>query len=285
MQLFDELKTLGQKHIKADKQASQKVPSGLWQACSKCHQSFYYKDLGQYKTCPNCHYGFRVTARERLGWLTDHFEEFDSDLATTDPLNFPNYSKKLEKARQLTKLNDSVLTGKAVINSQLVMLGIMDPDFIMGSLGTIAGEKLTRLFEKALQEKLPVILCTASGGARMQEGIFSLMQMAKVSAAVKRHSAAGLLYIAVLTDPTTGGVTASFAMQADITLAEPRALIGFAGKRVIEQTTCQRIPDDLQDAESVQAHGFVDQIVARENLKDQLTWLLKFHQVREDAHG
>jgi acetyl-CoA carboxylase carboxyl transferase subunit beta len=182
-------------------------------------------------------------------------------------------------------LNDSVLTGKALINEQPVMLGIMDPYFIMGSLGTITGEKLTRLFEKALKEKLPVILCTASGGARMQEGIFSLMQMAKVSAAVKRHADAGLLYIAVLTDPTTGGVTASFAMQADITLAEPRALIGFAGKRVIEQTTFQRIPDDLQDAESVQHHGFVDQIVPREDLKEKLAWLLKFHQVKEVTHG
>ena len=282
MQLFSELKNLGAKHIKADKRASQKVPSGIWITCPKCQRAFYHKDLGPYKVCPNCGYGFRITARQRLSWLVDSFEEIDAGLQTRDPLKFPGYQQKLQKAQQLTKLNDSVLCGWAKIKNLEFGLGIMDPFFIMGSMGTITGEKLTRLFEKATQKKLPVILFTASGGARMQEGIFSLMQMAKVSAAVKQHSDAGLLYIAVLTDPTTGGVTASFAMQADLTLAEPRALIGFAGKRVIEQTTQQKIPDDLQDAEEVLRHGFIDQIVARPQLKNKLAWLLAFHQGGND---
>lgn len=281
MQLFNELKNLSAKHIKVNKQASQKVPSGIWIACPKCHQSFYHKDLGQYKVCPNCQYGFRITARQRLNWLVDSFEEIDADLLTDDPLQFPDYQKKLIRSQQLTKLNDSVLTGFAQIQSEKFALGIMDPFFIMGSMGTITGEKLTRLFEKATQKQLPVVLFTASGGARMQEGIFSLMQMAKVSAAVKQHSDAGLLYVVILTDPTTGGVTASFAMQADITLAEPRSLIGFAGKRVIEQTTGQKIPSDLQDAETVLKHGFIDQIVLRSELKNKLKWLLEFHQRRD----
>ncbi|WP_281164271.1 acetyl-CoA carboxylase, carboxyltransferase subunit beta [Liquorilactobacillus sicerae] len=281
MQLFNELKNLSAKHIKVNKQASQKVPSGIWIACPKCHQSFYHKDLGQYKVCPNCQYGFRITARQRLNWLVDNFEEIDADLLTDDPLSFPDYQKKLIKSQQLTKLNDSVLTGFAKIQNEKFALGIMDPFFIMGSMGTTTGEKLTRLFEKATQKQLPVVLFTASGGARMQEGIFSLMQMAKISAAVKQHSDAGLLYIVILTDPTTGGVTASFAMQADITLAEPRSLIGFAGKRVIEQTTGQKIPNDLQDAEAVLKHGFIDQIVLRAELKNKLRWLLEFHQRRD----
>ncbi|KRL03047.1 acetyl-CoA carboxylase, carboxyltransferase subunit beta [Liquorilactobacillus capillatus] len=285
MQLFDELKTLGHKHIKADKKAGERVPSGMWIACPKCHQSFYHKDLGVYQVCPNCGYGFRITARERLKWLVDSFSEIDDSLETSDPLHFPNYQKKLAKARVQTGLNDSVLTGIAKINGQSAALGIMDPDFIMGSMGTITGEKITRLFERATRQSLPVVLFTASGGARMQEGIFSLMQMAKISQAVKRHADAGLLYITVLTDPTTGGVTASFAMQGDIILAEPRALVGFAGKRVIEQTTHQKVPNDLQDVERVLEHGFIDAIVARKDMKEKLAWLLELHSKGRGANG
>lgn len=280
MQLFDELKTLGHKHVKANKSAEKKVPNGMWLACPKCHASLYHKDLGKFSTCPNCGYGFRVSARTRLDWLVDQFVEFDSGLQTTDPLSFPGYMDKLKRAQQTTKLNDSVLTGKAISDGFEYALGIMDPKFIMGSLGIITGEKITRLFEYATQHGLPVILFTASGGARMQEGIHSLMQMAKVSAAVKRHSNAGLLYITVLTDPTTGGVTASFAMQGDIILAEPKALVGFAGRRVIEQTMHEKLPADFQDAETVLKNGFIDAIVPRDQMRDKLTWLLQANGVQ-----
>ncbi|MCP9327567.1 acetyl-CoA carboxylase, carboxyltransferase subunit beta [Liquorilactobacillus satsumensis] len=285
MQLFNELKTLGHKHIKADKKANERVPSGIWLACPKCHQSFYHKDLGLYQVCPNCEYGFRITARERLAWLVDKFDEEDAELKTSDPLKFPNYAPKLDKARQNTGLNDSVLTGTAQIAEQTFALGIMDPDFIMGSMGTVTGEKITRLFKRATRKNLPVVIFTASGGARMQEGIFSLMQMAKISQAVQEHSQAGLLYITVLTDPTTGGVTASFAMQGDLILAEPRALVGFAGKRVIEQTTHQKVPNELQDAETVLDHGFIDAIIPRKEMKEKLAWLLKLHNEGNGVNG
>lgn len=285
MQLFDELKTLGHKHIKADKEAQNKVPTGLWISCPKCHQSFYHKDLGPYRDCPSCQYGFQISARERLAWLVDDFHEMDAGLQTQDPLDFPGYQAKLAKAQAVTQLNDSVLTGIAQIGQVKFALGIMDPKFIMGSLGTIVGEKITRLFETATQKKLAVVLFTASGGARMQEGIFSLMQMAKVSQAVKHHANAGLFYLAVLTDPTTGGVTASFAMQGDIIVAEPHALVGFAGKRVIEQTIHQRVPEDLQVAETVLKEGFVDAIVPRAQQKATIAFLLATNQKRRVAHG
>ena len=173
-----------------------------------------------------------------------------------------------------------MLTGEATINQQPVAIGIMDSNFIMGSMGTVVGEKITRLFERALAKNLPVVLFTASGGARMQEGIFSLMQMAKISAAVKRHSEAGLFYLTVLTDPTTGGVTASFAMEGDVILAEPQALIGFAGRRVIEQTIRQELPEDFQKAEFLLEHGFVDQIVPRTQLRERISQLLKLHTTK-----
>ena len=258
MQLFNELKTLGQRHVKADKKAMAKVPDGMWIECPKCGHPIYHKDFDCYKECPECSYGFRIRAKERLSWLVDEFEETDGNLQTTDPLNFPDYDEKLAKGKKNSGINESVLSGIAKINKQKFALGIMDPYFVMGSLGTVAGEKLTRLFETATSQKLPVVVFTASGGARMQEGIFSLMQMAKVSQAVKKHGDCGLLYVSVLTDPTTGGVTASYAMQGDIILAEPHALVGFAGKRVIEQTMHQKIPDDLQSAETLQKNGFVD---------------------------
>lgn len=278
MQLFDELKTISKKHIKANKKAGEKVPSGLWISCPKCQQSIYHKDLGKYKTCPNCYYGFRIHARERLEWLVDTFQEFDTDLETKDPLNFPGYKEKLIKAQQDSKLNDSVLTGIAMIDDVEFALGIMDPYFIMGSMGTVTGEKITRLFERATQKNLPVILFTASGGARMQEGIVSLMQMAKTSSAIARLNEKGLLYISVLTDPTTGGVTASFASLGDIILAEPKALIGFAGPRVIEQTINQKLPEGFQSSEFLLEHGFIDKIVERKDMKHTLAELIRFHK-------
>ncbi len=198
---------------------------------------------------------------------------------TKDPLNFPGYLEKIEKMQEKTGLDEAVLTGEATIEGQAVAIGIMDANFIMGSMGTIVGEKITRLFERATEKHLPVVIFTASGGARMQEGIFSLMQMAKISAALQRHNKAGLLYLTVLTDPTTGGVTASFAMDGDIILAEPQSLIGFAGRRVIEQTIRQELPDDFQKAEFLLEHGFVDQIVPRNLLRQRLSDLLRLHSL------
>lgn len=276
MNLYDQSNTLSTHHVKADRQADAKVPAGLLRKCPKCQKTVLGKQLGTYLACPYCHYGFRISAHQRLKWLVDEATPQDNDLLTKDPLTFPGYQQKLRTARRQTGLNDSVWTGTAQIGDQRFALGIMDPSFIMGSLGTVTGEKLTRLFERATNTRQAVVLFTASGGARMQEGILSLMQMAKVSAAVADHAAAGLLYIVVLTDPTTGGVTASFAMQGDITLAEPHALVGFAGRRVIEQTTGQQIPVDLQDAENLLKHGFVDRIVERQDEKEILRWLLKY---------
>ena len=239
----------------------------------------YQKDLGVAKICPACSYNFRISAQERLAITVDEgtFDELFTGLETKDPLKFPQYAEKLALAREKTGLDEAVLTGKALIRGQKVALAIMDSNFIMASMGTVVGEKLTRLFELAIAEKLPVVIFTASGGARMQEGIMSLMQMAKISAAVKRHSNAGLFYLTVLTDPTTGGVTASFAMEGDIILAEPQALIGFAGRRVIETTVREDLPEDFQRAEFLLDHGFVDAIVKRTELADVIADLVKFH--------
>lgn len=255
------------------------VPDELFAKCPACKHMIYKKDLGLAKICPTCSYNFRISAKERLALTVDEgsFQEYFTDIETTDPLNFPGYLDKLAKAKAATGLDEAVLTGKALIKQQTVALGIMDSHFIMASMGTVVGEKLTRLFELATQEKLPVVIFTASGGARMQEGIMSLMQMAKVSAAVKRHSNAGLFYLTILTDPTTGGVTASFAMEGDIIIAEPQSLVGFAGRRVIETTVRQNLPDDFQKAEFLKDHGFVDAIVKRTDLRDKIAYLVTFH--------
>ncbi|MGK0551374.1 acetyl-CoA carboxylase, carboxyltransferase subunit beta [Enterococcus faecalis] len=257
------------------------VPDNMWAKCPSCKRTLYTKDMGAEKICPYCSYSFRIGAWERMALIVDEksFQEWDSDLTTKDPLNFPGYIEKIAVMQEKTELNEAILTGKAMIDGQTVALGIMDANFIMGSMGTVVGEKITRLFERATQQRLPVVIFTASGGARMQEGIFSLMQMAKISAALQRHNKAGLLYITVLTDPTTGGVTASFAMDGDIILAEPQSLIGFAGRRVIEQTLRQELPEDFQKAEFLLAHGFVDQIVPRNFLKQRLSDLLRLHQL------
>ena len=208
---------------------------------------------------------------------SDSFVEMFTGIETQDPLNFPGYQKKLATMREKTGLDEAVLTGTASIKGQKIALGIMDSNFIMASMGSVVGEKITRLFELATEEKLPVVLFTASGGARMQEGIVSLMQMAKISAAVQRHSKAGLFYLTVLTDPTTGGVTASFAMEGDIIIAESQALVGFAGRRVIESTVREQLPDNFQKAEFLQEHGFVDVIVKRSEMRSTIADLLAFH--------
>ena len=260
-------------------QTKPEVPDELFSQCPGCKYTIYQKDLGSERICPHCGYTFRISAQERLALTIDMgtFLEMFKGIETQDPLNFPGYRKKLTLMREKTGLDEAVVTGTALIKGEKVALGIMDSNFIMASMGTVVGEKITRLFEFATAEKLPVVLFTASGGARMQEGIMSLMQMAKISAAVKRHSNAGLFYLTILTDPTTGGVTASFAMEGDIILAEPQSLVGFAGRRVIENTVREDLPEDFQKAEFLLEHGFVDAIIKRRELPDTIARLVRLH--------
>lgn len=260
-----------------------------------------HRDAGEpEKNCPNCHkdiplsrlwandlvcpcgYHFRMKARQRIQRLVDKgsFRELYSEMIAGNPLNFPGYTDKVETVRAASGEVEAVVCGTALIGKQKCCLFVMEPYFMMGSMGSAVGEKITSLFEYAVQHRLPVIGFTVSGGARMQEGLLSLMQMAKTSAAVKRHSDAGLLYIAVLTDPTTGGVIASFAMEADIIIAEPGATVGFAGARVIEQTTKKTLPNGFQKSEFVLKHGFLDSIIPRIEQKKYLTELLKLHDGR-----
>lgn len=247
--------------------------------CRHCNEEFGIKKLREnHMICPTCGAYFRMNARTRIAYMCDAFNESDSDVVAENILQFPDYDEKLSAARKSSGDAEAVVCGIAKINGLECAVFSMNSEFMMGSMGTAVGEKITRLFETATVKHLPVVGFTTSGGARMQEGIFSLMQMAKVSGAVKRHSDAGLLYITVLTDPTTGGVTASFAMQGDIILAEPNALVGFAGKRVIAQTTGESLPKNFQSAEFLLEHGFVDAIVCRENLKETVYKLLLFSE-------
>lgn len=254
------------------------IPDALLTRCPVCHQDCYTQDLGEFKVCPHCDYGFRLPAWERVAQLTDVFDEHDADLRAPADFTDAAYQDKLRRAAAQSQMNESVLTGIAATDDMQFGLGVMDTNFMMGSLGSATGEKITRLFDTCTIQKIPVVMVTASGGARMQEGTRALMQMAKISAAVAKHREAGLLYITILTDPTTGGVTASFAMQGDIMLSEPRALIGFAGRRVIEQTIQQTPPADFQRAETLFANGWLDQIVPRPALKQTLQRLLRLTQ-------
>ncbi|MGP6139695.1 acetyl-CoA carboxylase, carboxyltransferase subunit beta [Jeotgalibaca sp. A127] len=262
-------------------EANQKpiVPEGLWKKCPNCSKTIYSKDLGADKMCPHCHYNFRIPASERIDLIVDEnsFEEWYQEMPTVNPLNFPGYDDKLAKTKESTGTKEAVIVGKAKIKGNDTVLCVMDSTFFMGSMGTVVGEKLTRAIEQAIALQLPLIIFTASGGARMQEGIMSLMQMAKVSVAVSNLQKAGLPYFTVLTDPTTGGVTASFAMQGDIILAEPGATIGFAGKRVIEQTIKATVPEGFQTAEHLLKKGFIDHIIPRKQLRDKLGFLLELH--------
>lgn len=260
------------------------IPEGLWTKCEQCGSLLYTEDvINDNYTCSKCGSYFRINADTRISMLIDKntFEEWDTGLDNKNPLNFPGYDDKIDNLRIKTNLDEAVITGKGCINGKETVIGVCDSRFLMGSMGHVVGEKITRTIEKATELKLPVILYTCSGGARMQEGIVSLMQMAKTSAALKKHSDAGLLYITVLTDPTTGGVTASFAMLGDIILAEPGALIGFAGPRVIEQTIGQKLPEGFQKSEFLLEHGFVDKIVKREEQKDTLSLLISMHENTE----
>lgn len=260
------------------------VPEGLLRKCNKCGGAIIAEDVKKdHYICPKCGGYFRVHARRRIEMVTDEgsFEEWDSDLQGGNPLEYKGYEEKLEKLQEKTGLSEAVITGKAKIDGRETAIGVCDGRFLMASMGEAVGEKIARAVERATEERLPVILFACSGGARMQEGIVSLMQMAKTSAALKRHSDAGLLYISVLTDPTTGGVTASFAMLGDVILAEPKALIGFAGPRVIEQTIGQKLPDGFQRAEFLLEHGFLDAIVERPQMKETLSKILALHEAGE----
>lgn len=256
---------------------------GKWLKCSNCKEILYKEDVkDNYSVCPNCGKHFRISARRRIKQIIDDgtFEELDEDMQTSDMLNFEGYKDKIKLLQEKTKIQEAIKTGIGEINGEKVAIGVMDSNFFMGSMGSVVGEKICRLVERAIQYKLPVILFCVSGGARMQEGMISLMQMAKTSAAIAKLGEAGLLYISVLTDPTTGGVTASFASLGDIILAEPGALIGFAGPRVIEQTIKQKLPDGFQSAEFLLEHGFIDKIVNRKEMKETLYKILKLHKVQ-----
>lgn len=262
------------------------VPEGLLRRCNKCGKAILTEDVrNNYYICPKCGGYFRMPARTRIRMITEpeSFEEWDTGRNTSNPLQYKGYEEKLESLRESTGLDEAVLTGKGRIGDTEAVIAVMDGRFLMASMGEVVGEKITLAVERATRERLPVIIFTCSGGARMQEGITSLMQMAKTSAALKRHSEAGLLYLTVLTDPTTGGVTASFAMLGDIILAEPKALIGFAGPRVIEQTIGQKLPKGFQRAEFLLEHGFVDALVERRDLKECLIRILRLHRECDNA--
>ncbi len=262
------------------------VPDALWVKCPRCKRMILATDLDDNsRVCTQCNHHFRITARQRLEMICDKdsFVEADGDMVSKNIIGFPDYNRKLAAAKNRSGENESVITGVCTINGYKTVIFVMDPSFMMGSMGTVTGEKITRAFEYATENRMPVVAFTLSGGARMQEGILSLMQMAKTSGAVKRHSDAGLLYITVLTDPTTGGVTASFAMEGDIILSEPGALIGFAGPRVIEQTIRQKLPKDFQTAEFLRDKGFVDAVVDRRKMKDTLAKLLSLHNIEKAA--
>ena len=257
------------------------APEGLWLKCPKCGEVVYRDDVKAHGyVCPKCEGYFRIGTRTRIRMVADTgtFQEWFTDLETENPLEYPGYEEKIANLQEKTKLHEAVTVGKCMVNGLETVLGVCDARFLMGSMGYVVGEKITRAFERATEEKLPVVLFTSSGGARMQEGIVSLMQMAKTSAAIRKHSEAGLFYLPVLTDPTTGGVTASFAMLGDVILAEPGALIGFAGPRVIAQTIGQKLPEGFQRAEFLVEKGIIDGVVERQELKETVWKLLNINQ-------
>ncbi len=261
-------------------ESSPSIPEELWKPCPSCKKPSLAENVAKnLNVCPLCGYHFPLRARERIEMIVDpeSFNELFGDLQSVDILDFPGYKEKLEKAKTISGENEAVICGSCEIGGYKAILCVMDPFFMMGSMGRVTGERITLAFEKALKEKLPVVVFSASGGARMQEGMFSLMQMAKTSGAVKFHSLAGLFYITVATDPTTGGVTASFAMEGDVIIAEPGALIGFAGPRVIEQTIRQKLPEGFQSAEFLLEKGFLDAVVKRQELKEYITFMLRAH--------
>ena len=271
------------KKLKGPKlQKKVKIPEGLWVKCDNCKEIVYKKEIDKnLKVCPKCDYHFRISAKERIELLADagSFVEFDTDMCSGDPLNFKDsltYPERIQTSRTKSGLSEAVISGEAEINSFPVILTVMDFSFMGGSMGSVVGEKIARAAETALEKRVTLISIASSGGARMQEGIFSLMQMAKVSAAIGRLKDNGIPYISVLADPTFGGVAASFATIGDVIIAEPRSLIGFAGPRVIEQTMKQQLPDNFQRAEFLLDHGLIDMVVSRESMKKTLAKLIEF---------
>jgi acetyl-CoA carboxylase carboxyl transferase subunit beta len=267
------------KEIKTEKKV--KIPEGLWIKCDSCKEIIYKKEIEKnLQVCPKCNYHFRISARERIDLIADEgsFVELDNDLTPSDPLNFKDkasYAERLNEYRLKSEMPEAAIYGDAVINTRPVVLAIMDFSFWGGSMGSVVGEKITRAAERALEKKIPFLTVSASGGARMQEGMFSLMQMAKVSAAVSRLKDSDVLYLSILADPTFGGVTASFAMLGDVIIAEPKSLIGFAGQRVIEQTIKQQLPENFQRAEFLLDHGMIDLVVERRELKSKVYKLIE----------
>lgn len=262
-------------------QARQDVPEGIMTKCPNCKKIMYTKELVKnLRVCMNCQYHYPMSSRERIDSLLDEgsFQEFDADMISENPLSFPDYVEKLEADRKKSQLNEAVVTGKGTINGYPLVVAVMDSRFRMGSMGSVVGEKITRAIERAKELRVPFLIFTASGGARMQEGVLSLMQMAKTSSALKLFSEQGGLIISVMTHPTTGGVSASFASLGDYNFAEPGALIGFAGRRVIEQTVREELPADFQTAEFLLKHGQLDAVIHRHELKETLTNLLDIHQ-------
>ncbi|MCK9470412.1 MAG: acetyl-CoA carboxylase, carboxyltransferase subunit beta [Bacilli bacterium] len=257
------------------------IPDGIFVKCEHCNEPIYHDDLlANDYVCGKCNYHFRLSARQRIAFISDDnsFKELFENLKTLNPLDFPDYDKKVEKYMEEQEENDAFICGSALINSHEVALGVLDSFFMMGSMGSVVGEKVTRLIEYSITNRLPLIIFSASGGARMQEGIYSLMQMAKTSAALKYHDLEKLLFISVLTHPTTGGVNASFASLGDINIAEANALIGFAGKRVIEQTIKEKLPEGFQSADFQKEKGFVDMVVDRKDLKKVISQILTIHK-------
>ncbi|HRR76345.1 MAG TPA: acetyl-CoA carboxylase, carboxyltransferase subunit beta [Ruminococcus sp.] len=275
--MFEDFFDVVKKRFNGGADEEYKPPMFKCPRCQDLSSLSRYEEL--HRVCPKCNYHGRLSASERLAITVDRdsFREFDADMKSGNPIDFPEYLEKQEQLRETTGLNDAVVTGTATIKGSPVVIGVMDSRYMMGSMGSVVGEKITKAFEYATENNMAVIMFTASGGARMQEGIVSLMQMAKTSGAVKLHSDNGGLYITVLTDPTTGGVTASFASLGDIIIAEPKVLIGFAGRRVIEGTIKQRLPEDFQLAEFMHEKGFVDMIVERKKMRSTLSHLLKLH--------
>ncbi len=267
------------RELKADKKV--KIPEGLWVKCESCREIIYKKEIDRnLRICPKCNYHFRISARERIKLLVDDgsFVEMDDGLSSNDPLNFRDkisYKDRIAENRKKSGLFDAVISGEATIGGHPAVIAVMDFSFMGGSMGSVVGEKILRAAEAAAELKRPLITIASSGGARMQEGIFSLMQMARVSAAVARLKDEGMLYISILADPTFGGVTASFATLGDIIIAEPKSLVGFAGPRVIEQTIKQQLPDDFQRAEFLLEHGLIDKIVDRKNMKETVAKVIE----------
>ena len=257
------------------------IPEGKWEKCPKCSEIIHKDKLNEnLKVCPYCNYNFRLSAKDRIFQIADKesFKEFNLNIDNVNPLEMPEYTSKLKKLREAQGIDEAVICGTAKIEGEDVVLCVMDGNFLMGSMGTVVGEKITYSVEKAISLRVPIIIFSVSGGARMQEGIMSLMQMAKTSSAIAKANEEGILYISVLTDPTYGGVTASFAMLGDVILSEPGTMIGFAGPRVIKQTIGEELPDGFQTAEFMLEHGFVDKIVERKDMKETLYRILMFNK-------